>query len=109
MLTGERKGSTISLSFLVSKNVQFIATVNFLYKSVLNAFLKLTSWGPSSDAYATATYDTVIPLVQIMACRLFGTKPVSEPIARILSIGPLRTNFSEILFEIQTFSLRKYI
>ena len=35
-------------------------------------------------------------LVQIMACRLFGS-------AGLLSIGPLGTNFSEILIKIQNF------
>ena len=42
-----------------------------------------------------------------MACRLVGAKPLSEPNAGILSIRTLGTNFSEILIEIQTFSLKK--
>ena len=49
-------------------------------------------------------------LVQIMACRLFGAKPLSEPtnwqLAGILLIGPLKTNFSEMWIEIH-FSLTK--
>ena len=43
-----------------------------------------------------------------MACRLDGAKPLSEPMLDgILLIGPLGTNFSEILVGIQTFSFRK--
>ena len=41
------------------------------------------------------------PLVQIMAWRLFWTN------AGILLIGPLGTNFSEILIEIHTFSFKE--
>ena len=39
-----------------------------------------------------------------MACRLGGAKPLSEP---MLLMGRLGTNFSEILFEIQIYSLKK--
>ena len=42
-----------------------------------------------------------------MACRLTGAKPLSEPNAGILLIGPLGTNFSEILIEILTFPFTK--
>ena len=38
-------------------------------------------------------------LFQIMACRLFSTKPLSEPVLGLLSIGPLGTNFSEIFYQ----------
>ena len=41
-----------------------------------------------------------------MACRLVGTKPLSDPIPELL-IGPLRINFSEILIKILIFSLKK--
>ena len=34
-----------------------------------------------------------------MASRLFGTKPLPEP-ADVLSIGPLGTNFGEILIKL---------
>ena len=43
-------------------------------------------------------------LVQILACHLFGTKPLSKP---MLGYCPLGTNFSEILIKIQDFSLMK--
>ena len=42
-----------------------------------------------------------------MVCRLVGTKTLSEPMLVFLSIGMSETNFSVILIEIQTFSLKK--
>ena len=42
-----------------------------------------------------------------MACRLTGAKPLSKTNAGLLLIGPLGTNFSEILIEILTFSFKK--
>ena len=43
-----------------------------------------------------------------MACRLAGTKPLSEPMLdEILLIEALGTNLSEILIEIHTFSFTK--
>ena len=43
-------------------------------------------------------------LVQIMARRLIGTKPLTKP---MLGYCPLRTNFSEIFFQIKQFSFTK--
>ena len=43
-----------------------------------------------------------------MACRLDGAKPLSEPVL-VLLIGPLGTNFSDILIGIQHFHSRKSI
>ena len=43
-------------------------------------------------------------LVQVMACRLFGTKPSPE---QMLSIGLLGTNFSETQIRILSFSFKK--
>ena len=42
-----------------------------------------------------------------MTCRLDGAKPLSEPMLEYLLIGPLRTNFSEILSDIHSFSCKK--
>ena len=42
-----------------------------------------------------------------MACRLVGAKPSSKKNGGILLIGPLGTNFSEILIKIYTFSFKK--
>ena len=41
-----------------------------------------------------------------MACRLAGAKPLSEPMLEFLLIGPLETDFCEVLIVIQTFSLK---
>ena len=46
-------------------------------------------------------------LVQIMAWRLAGAKAIIRTNAGMLIIGPLKTNFSEILIEIYTFSFQK--
>ena len=48
-------------------------------------------------------------LVKVMACRLFelGSQAIIETNAGLLSIGPLGTNFSEILIKIQNFSFMK--
>ena len=42
-----------------------------------------------------------------MACRLDGKNAIIWTNDKILLIGPLATNFSEILIEIQTISLKK--
>ena len=42
-----------------------------------------------------------------MACRLVGAKAIFWTNAGILLVGPLETNFSEILVGIQAFSLKK--
>ena len=46
-------------------------------------------------------------LLQITACRLFSTKPLSKPNAGSLSIRPLETTFSEIVIKIQNDSFTK--
>ena len=46
-------------------------------------------------------------LVQIMACRLVGAKPLSEPIVGILFIEALGTKLSETLMVIHTYSFKK--
>ena len=40
-------------------------------------------------------------LVHVMACRLFGTKPLPEAMRVYMSIGPLGTNFRVIWIKIQ--------
>ena len=45
-----------------------------------------------------------------MACRLFGTKPLSETILYHCQMDPcdsLRTNFSHIVFQIQAFFIQE--
>ena len=46
-------------------------------------------------------------MVQVMACRVVGTKQVSEPMMVYCQLASLETNVSEILIEIQTFSFKK--
>ena len=47
-------------------------------------------------------------LVQIMACRLFGTKPLSKPVLEDCQLDSWEgTNVSEILIKIQNFSFTK--
>ena len=45
-------------------------------------------------------------LIQIMICRLFGTKPLSKPMLGYCQLG---TNFSEILIKIRNFLFRKMV
>ena len=62
----------------------------------------------SSPPSATYMHQCIrLALVKIIACHLFGTKPLSKPMLCLLSIGPLGTNFSEILLKIQNFSFMK--
>ena len=50
------------------------------------------------------------PLILMMACRLVGSKPLSDPVMECcLLILTLGTNFSEILSGIHTFSYIKFI
>ena len=60
---------------------------------------------PPSPAYIRQW--TTSALVQIMACRLAGTKLVIWTNAEILLIGPLETNYSKIIIKISIFSLKK--
>ena len=46
-------------------------------------------------------------LVKIMACRLFGAKPLSKPVLSFLWIGHLGTNICEILIKMQNFLFAK--
>ena len=52
-------------------------------------------------------FDTIDACMHAYACRLFGTKLLSEPMLIYLSIGPLETNFSETLMETKTFSFNE--
>ena len=45
-------------------------------------------------------------LVQVMACRLFGTKPLPQPMIFFL-ITPLVINFNEIWIKIQTYFIQE--
>ena len=57
---------------------------------------------PPSAAYMRQWIGST--LVQIVACRLFDTKPLSKPMQGYYQLG---TNFSEILIEMQNLSFMK--
>ena len=87
--------------------------VLFILFDFENYFLTLTSQmiyqnsSPPSAAYRRQWIRSA--LVLIMACRLFGNRTIIWTNAVLLSIGPLGTNFSEILINIQNFHSRKFI
>ena len=60
---------------------------------------------PPSAAYMRQSIWSA--LVQIMAFRLFGTKPLFWTNVGLVSTGPLGTNLSEFVIKIQNFSFMK--
>ena len=70
-----------------------ITLYEILIASPIYSHTKLTYWSGAYIIYASANK---IILLQIIACRLFGTKPLSEP---MLELG---TSVSKTLTEIQT-------
>ena len=48
-------------------------------------------------------------LIQVMACSLFGAKPLPKSMLSFFSVGPLRANLNEIRTEIQKFNSSKCI
>ena len=94
--------STEVLDTIGSKNIFlsiFPCTDTLLINSLRLSYGYMRRWIGSS-------------LVQIMACRLFGLSPVRRQAiiwtnTGKLLIGPLGTNFREILIGIQTFSFKK--
>ena len=97
-----------------SQNIFFVLylVVNWMYG--LFQYIKLCDFYTTTMAITrpSATYMHQwmgSAFVQIMACRLFGNEPISKPMLKYcyISIGPLRTNFSEISIEIQNFPFIK--
>ena len=62
---------------------------------------------PPSAAYMRQWIGSAF--VQIIACNLFSAKSLSKPVLGDLSIGPLGTNFSEILIKMQNLNSRKCV
>ena len=60
----------------------------------------------SSPSAAYMRHSIGSALVQIMACRIFGAKPLSKKYACLLSTVPLGTNFSEILTQNSKFLIQ---
>ena len=108
---------TISLILLVQKFAKQ-ATSQYLYHRCVNSLTyicctgqqlvdrKWTLRNPSPPGVTYMRQWIGSALVQIMACRIFGVKSLATNVRTIL-IGPLGTNFSEILIEIHTFSFEK--
>ena len=65
---------------------------------------KVNSCSPSA-AYMSRW--TGLALVQVMACRLFGAKPLPEPMLSYCHMDPLVTNLCEIRIKIQNLSFTK--
>ena len=77
-------------------------------KSKLNKKVMLVNSSPPSVTYVHQWTEPYV--VQVMACRLFGAKPIPEPNwsnPGLLLIGLLGTNFSEIWIGILSFSFNK--
>ena len=74
---------------------------------LIHVGLKLTHWGRVTHIGVSKL--NLPSLVQIIACHMAGAKAIIWTNAGILLIGPMGTNFSEILIEIYTFSLKKCI
>ena len=67
----------------------------FLLYSETGSFIERNTINSSPHSAAYTRLLIWSAFVQIMACRLFGTKTLSKN-AGLLSVGPLGTNFSEI-------------
>ena len=68
----------------------------FVIKSVPPSAAYLRQWAGSA-------------LVQIMACRLYGTKPLSEPMTQYCSLDPSEQYSVKYQSEYKTFYSQKYI
>ena len=89
------------LSLIVLENVACKMSANYFWPPCINS-------SPLSAAYMCQWIGS--PLVQIMACgRIILHQAIIKTNAGLLSIGPLGTNFSEILIQIQNFSFTKCI
>ena len=84
-----------------SLNRQNFPEVSWTNHHVLSQITGLTHWG----RVRYMCHQPRPSLIQIKAFPLFGTKPLSEAVS--LSIVPLGTNFSQLVFKIQTFSFTK--
>ena len=76
----------------------------------IRAILVYCNWAPRNKINSSSPIAAYMrqwigsALIQIMACRLFGAMPLSEPVLEYCQMG---TNFSEIVIRIQTFSFKK--
>ena len=77
----------------------------WLWGGLSNGTVLPMNSSPPSAAYMCQWIGSA--LVQIIACCLYGIKPLSKPNAGLLLIGPIGANFSEISIKIQKFSFTK--
>ena len=82
------------------RRINHIKTHYLIYRDLVS-FIS----SPLSAAYMRR--GTGSAMAQIMACRLDGAKPLSKPIADMLSFGTQETQFNEISFESHLFSFKK--
>ena len=83
-------------------------SISYCYKQTIIEIISYRyRWLDARLSYRQCVSNGDSNRVQIMACHLAGAKPLSEPILEYCQIGPLGTNFSEILTEIQNFSFMK--
>ena len=70
-------------------------------------YLANSSLNSSRQSDANMCLQIRTSLIQIMACRLSGTRAIMRTNADILSTGPSGTSFNELLIETRTFSCKK--
>ena len=76
----------------------YVALLILIFKSAINSLRPRNTY---------LHHQTMLPLVQIMDCRLCGTKPLSEPILPYCQLDPYEQISMNFFIEIQIFSLKK--
>ena len=61
------------------------------------------------QSYAYMRHQPSLSLVQIMACHLFGTKPLSEPMLFCCQLNPWEQTSAQLYLKFKHFHSRKYI
>ena len=88
----------------VSANYIIRYVCNYTFSHYLKTLRRQTLWCRVTHIGVSK----LTTLLQIMACRLFGGNPLSEPMLNeTLLIGPLGQILSRILIEIYIFSFKK--
>ena len=76
-----------------------------VHSRVLGEMRRLSAWRPS-DAYMRQY--NILTLVQIMACRLLGAKPLSEPMVPYCWLDPKKHISVKFCLKVESFHSRKY-
>ena len=90
---------------LLSNHLQLSSWWYFLVNNRYNHQGYVVNSAPPSAAYMHQ--GTGSALVHVMACRLFGAKPLPKPMLGYSQLDSEGTNLSEILIKIQNFSFTK--